>query len=78
MTNEKVISTIELEKQDYILATSCGAIAGLIDVIFVGNPNDSLLLKPTDDLADKFVVKAAQFFWKNDKRTIGKNKKMPR
>ncbi len=77
MTNEKVISTIELDKQDYILATSCGAIAGLIDVIFVGNPNDSLLLKPTDDLADKFVVKAAQFFWKNDKRTIGKNKKMP-
>lgn len=77
MTNDKNTSAIGLEKQDYVLATSCGAIAGLIDVIFVGNPNESLLLKATDDLADKYVVKAAQFFWKNDKRTVGKSKKMP-
>jgi len=72
-----VNNPIELGKSDYILATSCGLLSGLIDAIFVGDPQNSILGKATDDLADKFVVKAAQFFWKNDKRSVGKNKKMP-
>lgn len=71
------MSSISLDTQDYILATSCGVISGLIDAIFVGNPNNSILLNATDKLADQFVIKAAQFFWKNDKRTVGKQKKMP-
>lgn len=69
--------SIELNKTDYILATSCGLVSGLIDAIFVGDPQNSILGKATDDLADKFVIKAAQFFWKNDKRSAGKSKKMP-
>lgn len=70
-------NSVELNKSDYVLATSCGLISGMIDAIFVGNPQNSILGKAVDDLADKFVIKAAQFFWKNDKRTVGKNKKMP-
>ena len=77
MSNEINTSSVGLQKQDYALATSCGILSGLIDAIFVGNPNDSKLLQITDKLADKFVVKSAQFFWKHDKRTVGKNKTMP-
>ncbi len=60
--------SIELEKEDYILATACGVLSGLIDAVFVGNPSNSILLSATDKMADQFVIKAAQFFWKNDKR----------
>ena len=70
-------NSIGLDKSDYIMATSCGLLSGMIDAIFVGNPQNSILGKVTDDLADKFVIKAAQFFWKNDKRSVGKNRKMP-
>jgi hypothetical protein len=69
--------SIELEKEDYILATACGVISGMIDAVFVGNPSNSILLNATDKMADQFVIKAAQFFWKNDKRPRGKQKKMP-
>ena len=67
----------ELNKSDHILAVSCGLLSGLIDAIFVGDPQHSILGKATDDQTDKFVIKAAQFFWKNDKRPTGKNKKIP-
>ena len=70
-------NSIGLDKSDYLIATSCGLISGLIDAIFVGDFQNSILGKAVDGLADKFVIKAAQFFWMNDKRTVGKNKKMP-
>ena len=34
-----------LKKTDYLLATSCGLLAGIIDVIFVGDPKNSILGK---------------------------------
>ena len=65
------------DKYDYIIAACCGGIAGIIDVIFVRNPSSSKIGDAVDKSADGFVKKAAQFFWKNDKRTEGKSKKLP-
>lgn len=65
------------DKYDYMIAAFCGGAAGLVDVFFVGDPLTSVLGKQVDKVADGFVQKAAQFFWKNDQRTTGKSKKMP-
>lgn len=65
------------DKYDYMIAAFCGGAAGLVDVFFVGDPMTSVLGKQVDKVADEFVKKAAQFFWKNDQRTTGKSKKMP-
>lgn len=65
------------DKYDYMIAAFCGGAAGLVDVFFVGDPMTSVLGKQVDKVADGFVKKAAQFFWKNDQRTTGKSKKMP-
>lgn len=70
-------SKAKCDKYDYMIAAFCGGVASLVDVFFVGDPLTSLLGKHVDDIADGFVKKAAQFFWKNDQRTTGKNKKMP-
>lgn len=87
MINEKQItprnvvsddwSKAKCDKYDYMIAAFCGGAAGLIDVFFVGDPLTSILGKQVDKVADGFVQKAAQFFWKNDQRTTGKSKKMP-
>lgn len=70
-------SKAKCDKYDYMIATFCGGMAGLIDVFFVGDPSSSFLEKSVDRRADKFIQKAAQFLWKNDQRSIGKSKKMP-
>ena len=70
-------SKAKCDKYDYMIAAFCGGAAGLVDVFFVGDPLTSVLGKQIDKVADGFVQKAAQFFWKNDKRTKGKRKTMP-
>ena len=70
-------SKAKCDKYDYMIAVFCGGAAGLMDVFFVGDPLTSVLGKQTDKIADKFVQKAAQFFWKNDQRTKGKSKNIP-
>ena len=65
------------DKYDYMIAAFCGGIAGLVDVFFVGDPLTSKLGGSVDHIADGLVKKAAQFFWKNDTRKQGKNRKMP-
>ena len=70
-------SKAKCDKYDYMIAAFCGGAAGLIDVFFVGDPLTSILGKNIDNVADKFVKKAAQFFWKKDQRTTGKRKTMP-
>lgn len=69
--------TAKCDKYDYMIAVFCGGAAGLIDVFFVGDPLTSNLGKSVDKVADGFVKKTAQFLWNNDKRTTGKNKKIP-
>lgn len=67
----------ECDKYDYIIAASCGVIAGLVDVFFVGAPGQSVLQGTVNGSIDSFVKKAAQAFYKFDQRSI-KNKKMPK
>lgn len=67
------------DKYDYIISGTCGALAGIVDVFFVGDPQNSKLLQMTDVAADKLVERVAQFLYKTDKRTnsMGKPKKAP-
>ena len=61
----KEISRIEdwnsatCDRFDYIIAGFCGGIAGLVDVLFVGMPGDSVLGNASDGLADELVKKFA-------------------
>lgn len=64
------------DKYDYLIAAFCGGAAGLLDVLFVGSPMNSVLGKSSDKIADSFVQKTAQIFWKFDLRPE-KNKKIP-
>lgn len=65
------------DKYDYLIATSCGVLAGLVDVFFVGAPGQSVLQGTVDKGADELVKKAAQAFYKFDKRTADIPKRMP-
>lgn len=65
------------DKYDYMIAASCGVLAGLVDVFFVGAPGQSVLQGTVDKGADELVKKAAQAFYKFDSRTAGKPKHMP-
>ena len=44
---------------DYLIAVTCGAIAGIIDILFVENSKDSKLGKWTDDKTDNLVKRFA-------------------
>ena len=68
---------VRCDKYDYIIAASCGVLAGFVDAFFVGAPGNSALQKVADKGADELVKKAAHSFYKFDKRDTGKPKKMP-
>ena len=71
------IERAQCDKYDYMIAASCGVLAGMVDVFFVGAPGQSVLQGTVDKGADELVKKTAQTFFKFDKRTSGKTKKMP-
>lgn len=48
------------DKYDYLIASGCGAIAGLVDIFLVGSPVDSALGKWTDAQVDKAVLSFAK------------------
>lgn len=48
------------DKYDYLIAVACGAVAGLVDIFFVGTPIDSKLQGWTDTQVDKTVMRFAQ------------------
>ena len=48
----------QCDKYDYLLAAGCGAIGGLVDIVFVGAPGTSVL----GDAADKAVNKGVERF----------------
>lgn len=48
------------DKYDYLIAAFCGAVAGLVDVVFVGAPGLSKLGKMTDAATDDMVRKFAK------------------
>ena len=77
LITQEQIRDAKCDAADYMTAAFCGGIAGLIDVIFVGTPGESKLQSVGDKTMDTFVQRAAQFFWKHDKRENGKSKHMP-
>ena len=48
------------DKYDYLIAVSCGAIGGLIDIFLVGAPGDSKLCTWTDHQVDNAVKSFAK------------------
>lgn len=52
--------TSKADKVDYVLASCSGVVSGLIDVLFVGEPNASKLQNWTDEKSEKLVVKFAK------------------
>lgn len=53
------------DKYDYLIAGFSGAVAGLIDSVFVGAPNESILGKWTDASTDAVIRKMAKMHgWK--------------
>lgn len=77
MDEKVVLERAKCDKYDYMIAASCGVMAGLVDVFFVGAPGQSVLQGTVDKGADELVKKAAQAFYKFDSRTVGKPRKMP-
>lgn len=77
LITQEELRDAKCDKTDYMTAAFCGGGAGLIDVIFVGAPGESKLQAVGDQTMDAFVQRAAQFFFKHDKREKGKPKEMP-
>lgn len=48
------------DASDYLIASACGAVAGLVDIFFVGAPGESALGNWTDAQVDKAVMKFAR------------------
>lgn len=62
------------DKYDYMIAGTCGVIGGLIDVLFVGIPEDSKLGNIADEHAKKVTEKFAEFLGWNKNKAIEKGK----
>lgn len=61
----KLLQDSSCDASDYLVAVSCGAISGLVDIFLVDAPSDSVLGKWTDAQTDKAVMKFAKLVgWK--------------
>lgn len=64
LQNEQVIKSAfyhdKCDKYDYMLSVGCGAIAGLVDIFFVGDPTTSKLQRWTDDKVNHSVMSFAK------------------
>lgn len=56
MSEKPVFYHDKCDKYDYLIAVACGAIAGMVDIFFVGSPADSKLQSWTDTQVDKTVM----------------------
>ncbi len=58
-------NNVTCDKYDYMIAGFCGGVAGIIDVLFVGMPGDSILGNFSDQESDELVKKFASLSgWK--------------
>jgi hypothetical protein len=73
--DEFTLKNAQCDKYDYMIAGTCGVIAGLVDVLFVGAPRDSKLGDTVDEQANKITENFAGFLgWDKDKAAEkGKN-----
>lgn len=66
--DEFTLKNAQCDKYDYMIAGTCGVIAGLVDVLFVGAPGDSKLGDIADEQANKITEKFAGYLgWDKDK-----------
>ena len=66
--DEFTLKNAQCDDYDYMIAGTCGIIAGLIDILFVGVPGDSKLGDIADNQANKITEKFAGFLgWDKDK-----------
>ena len=73
--NAKYLQENSCDTCDYLTAVACGAIGGLVDILFVGAPGDSKLGKWTDDQTDKAVMAFARKLGWNPREKNGNNVK---
>ena len=59
-TDKPLFYADKCDKYDYLIATACGAVAGMVDVFLVGSPTDSKLQAWTDVQVDKSVCAFAK------------------
>ena len=71
MGNETII-TNGIDKYDYMLAAGSGALAGILDIIFVGQPGESKLGNRLGQAPDKYIEKAIDYF-SQKKNEVDKN-----
>ena len=65
------LKNAQCDEYDYMIAGTCGVIAGLVDILFVGAPKDSKLGNIADEQANKITEKFAGFVgWKKEKVDI--------
>ena len=62
------------DKYDYMIAVACGAIGGLIDILFVGAPGNTKLGNFVDNQANKITMKFAEMLGWDRQKAEGKNK----
>lgn len=56
----EILQRSSCDISDYLTAAACGAVAGLVDIFFVGAPGESILGSWTDAQVDKAVMKFAR------------------
>lgn len=60
--NDLTYKASNCDKYDYMLAVTCGMIGGLVDVIFVDVPGQSIIGKGTDKIVDNATINVAKLF----------------
>lgn len=66
--DEFSLKNANCDKYDYMIAGTCGIIAGLVDILFVGVPKNSELGDIADEQANNITEKFAEFLgWNKDK-----------
>lgn len=56
----ELLQRSKCDMTDYLIASACGAVAGLVDIFFVGAPGESVLGNWTDAQVDKAVMQFAR------------------
>lgn len=70
--DEFTLKNAQCDKYDYMIAGTCGVISGLVDILFVGSPNDSKLGNVVDDKANQITEKFAEFLGWNKEKAVEK------
>lgn len=71
------LKNAQCDEYDYMIAGTCGVIAGLVDILFVGAPKDSKLGNIADEHAEKITDKFASFVGWNEE-SVDYNKYLER